>query len=250
MTSSLGAAVVLLAAGALAGLVGSAGGITSLISYPALLVAGVPALAANVANLVAVVACWPGSALTSRRELSGTGQWLTRGLPVTAGGGAVGAALLLATPAGTFSRVVPFLVAAGSLALLCQPWLTARRRRHRDGQLLALVLLGIVSVYGGYFGAGSGVMVLALVLVLVDSRLPRANAVKNMVIGGGTVAAAAVLVVAGPVEWSAVLPLAVGLFAGSTAGPVIARRVPAHIVRQAGAALGFTLAVELWLHAG
>lgn len=120
-----------------------------------------------------------------------------------------------------------------------------RHRQRRDGQLLTLLLLGLLSVYSGYFGAGSGVMILALVLVLVDARLPQANAVKNMVLGA---ASAAVFIVAGPIDWAAVAPLAVGLFAGSTTGPLIARRVSARTVRWAVAALGFTLAVELWLN--
>jgi uncharacterized protein len=247
--SSIGAAELLLVSGALAGIVGTAGGITSLISFPALLVVGVPPLAANMANLVALVACWPGSALASRRELAGTRRWLGHGLPIATAGGALGAGLLLSTPADVFARVVPFLVAAGSLALLAQPPLTAhRQRQHRDGQTLTLVLVGLLSVYSGYFGAGSGVMILALALVSIDAQLPRANALKNMVIGAAAVGSAAVFVLGGPVDWAAVAPLAVGLFAGSTAGPVLARRLPAGVVRWSVAALGLTLAAELWLH--
>lgn len=114
------------AAGVLAGIVGTAGGITSLVSYPALLAMGVPALAANVANNVALVACWPGSALASRPELAGRGRWLRRWAWVAAAGGMAGAALLLATPSRDFGRIVPFLVATGSLVLLAQPWISAR----------------------------------------------------------------------------------------------------------------------------
>jgi hypothetical protein len=250
MWSSIGAAGVLVAAGIVAGAIGAAGGITSLVSYPALLVAGVPALAANVANLVAVVACWPGSALTSRRELAGSGPWLARSLPIAAVGGAIGAGVLLVTPAAVFARVVPFLVAAGALTLLAQPALTARReRRHRDGRWLALAWVWLVSVYGGYFGAGSGVMVLAVTLILVDARMPQANAVKNMLVGAGVVAAALVLIAAGPVDWSAAAPLAAGLFVGSTVGPLITRNVPAAPLRWVVAALGLVLAVELWIRA-
>jgi uncharacterized membrane protein YfcA len=246
--SWVGQSSVLVAAGVLAGAVGTAGGITSLVSYPALLAVGVPALPANVANLVAYVACWPGATLASRRELVGLRRWMARGLPVAACGAGAGAALLLSTPPGAFSRVVPFLVAAGSLALLAQPWLTARfpRHPHKAGAFV-LPLVGLVSIYTGYFGAGSGVMLLAVLLVLVDERLPEANAVKNMLVGAGAVAAAAIFVLAGPVDWRAVAPLAVGLFAGSTVGPVIARRVPPTVVRWIVAALGIALAIELWM---
>jgi uncharacterized membrane protein YfcA len=123
-----------------------------------------------------------------------------------------------------------------------------RERRQHDGRILALALVAPIGIYGGYFGAGSGVMILALLLVLLDPRLPQANAVKNMVVGANTLAAAVLLVVAGPVDWTAVAPLAAGLFAGSVAGPVVARRLPARVIRWAVAALGFALAVELWVN--
>jgi len=111
---------LLLGAGVLAGMVGSAGGTASLISYPALLAVGIPALAANMTNAVAFVASLPGSALGSRPELRGQGQWLRRWAPLAAVGGAAGAALLLLTPAGVFGRVVPFLVAFAALSLLIE----------------------------------------------------------------------------------------------------------------------------------
>ena len=174
-----------------------------------------PALPANVANLVALTACWPGAALTSRRELSGQGAWLMRGLPVAAVMAAGGSGLLLVTPSGAFARVVPILVAIGSLTLLAQPALTARRHgRSGDGQLLLLASIGALSIYSGYFGAGSGIMVLATVAVLLDPRLPQANAVKNMLLGASAVASAVVF-----------------LLAGSTMGPIVARRAPQRLVR-------------------
>ncbi|NYI88765.1 hypothetical protein HNR02_002088 [Amycolatopsis endophytica] len=247
MPSVLPSSAVLLAAGAVAGAVGAAGGITSLVSYSALLAVGVPPLGANVANLVAAVACWPGSALTSRRELADVKCVLTPALTVASCGAAAGAALLLNTPPGTFSRVVPFLVAAASLVLLAQPWLTARLRsqRHR-ARALTLPLLGLVAIYAGYFGAGSGILLLAVLLVLIDDRLPAANAIKNMMLGVGATVSAVIFVVGGPVDWAVVLPLAAGLFVGSAFGPVIARRVPSTVVRWVVAALGIVLAAGLW----
>jgi uncharacterized protein len=250
MALSLEAAGVLLLAGAMAGVLGTAGGITSLVSFPALLAVGVPALPANMANLVALVACWPGAALTSRRELDGHGAWLARGLPVAAIAAAGGSGLLLVTPSGAFVRIVPILVIAGSLTLLAQPALTALRqqRARQDSQGILIVSVGVLSVYSGYFGAGSGVMLLAAVAVLLDPQLPRANAVKNMLIGASAAASAVVFVLAGPVDWHAVAPLALGLFAGSTVGPIVARRIPERLVRWSVVALGLALALRLWLH--
>ena len=148
-----------------------------------------------------------------------------------------------------FARVVPFLVALGSLVLLLQPWLTRRLGHDEQPKPLVWPLIALVSVYGGYFGAGSGIMVLALLLILVEQRFPQANALKNMVLGVSAVVPATIFVLLGPVAWAAVVPLAAGLFVGSLAGPVIARRVPARLVRWVVGLLGLALAVELWRRA-
>jgi uncharacterized membrane protein YfcA len=240
----------LLLAGAAAGLIGSAGGITSLVSYPALLAVGLPALSANIVNNVALIACWPGSALGSRTELHERGAWVWRWAPVAAVGAATGSALLLCTPSDVFSRVVPFLVAIGSLALLFESRLRAWRKRHgtEDNKLALTAGLIALSIYNGYFGAGAGVMTLTLTLVLVDRHLPTANALKNMLIGAGTAASAVLLALFGSVDWSAAVPLAVGMLAGSRVGPPVTRRIPAGLLRWLISLLGMGLAIYLWLH--
>lgn len=247
--STLGSAALLLA-GTAAGLIGSAGGITSLVSYPALLAVGLPAFSANVANNVALVGCWPGSALASKPELRGKASWLWMWAPVAAVGGAAGAGLLLATPPDTFARVVPFLVAAGSLALFFEPRLrTWRQRRGNDGHKLALPAgLVALSLYNGYFGAGSGVMILTLLLVLVDRDLPSANALKNMLLGAASLISATIFTLSGSVNWSAAAPLALGMLVGSRVGPLMARRLPASLLRTLIVLLGMVLAIDLWLH--
>jgi hypothetical protein len=266
---SVAGLLLLLGAGTVAGVVGTAGGITSLVSYPALLWAGVPALSANIANIVALVACWPGSALASRPELAGRGPWLLRWGLVAAAGGAAGSILLLSTPAGVFGRVVPFLVVLGSVTLLLQPRITAWRSRRRGGggrgenasgggagggnerggPLLPFGLAGL-SAYNGYFGAGSGVLLLALMLVSADPRIVRANALKNMLLGPASIASAVLFMFLSPVDWAAVAPLAAGMFAGSTIGPRVARRVPARLLRWLAVLLGLGLAVRLWTDPG
>ncbi|MFJ8028365.1 sulfite exporter TauE/SafE family protein [Streptomyces sp. NPDC096311] len=251
----IGDGAFLTAAGVLAGLVGTAGGITSLISYPALLMAGLPALSANVTNLVAGVACWPGAALVSQPELAGHGPWLRRWVPLSALGGAAGAVLLLSTPTGVFAHVVPFLVLIGSLTLLAQPRLTALHQRYRhdrpSGERKVILPLGLIalSVYGGYFGAGSGVMILALLMVTVELRLVAANALKNMLIGAPALISAASFAAFGPVDWMAAAPLGLGMFVGSTLGPRIARRLPASRLRLIVAVIGIALAIQLWITA-
>ena len=241
-------ALLLVPAGVVAGLLGSAGGITSLVSYPALLAVGVPPLPANVGNIVAAVALGPSSALASREELSGRRSVLLRLLPVALVGSAAGALLLLATPPGVFARIVPFLVAAGALVLLLQPTLVGRREGGELGVGALALVVTPVSVYSGYFGAGSGVMFLAAVL-FYESRVPPANAMKNVLVGVTCAAAALVLVLTASVPWSAVLPLAIGLLVGGALGPRVVRRVPGRVVRWCAAALGFGLAVYLWFAA-
>ena len=244
-------ACALVVAGVAAGALGAAGGITTLVSYPALLLVGVPPLPANVANLVAAVACWPGSALTSRTELAAIRGYLFRALVIAGMGGAVGATLLLITSAETFTRVVPFMVAAGSLLLVVQPKVTAyvrRRPDHHSSQVAGWVALGLVSVYAGYFGAGAGILLLGTLLATIDDRLPEANALKNTMLGAGAIVTAPIYVLAGPVDWAATVPLALGMFVGSALGPIIARRLPATPIRLGVAALGMIFAVQLWLH--
>jgi len=241
-------------AGVVAGLVGTAGGITSLVSYPALLFAGVAPLQANIANLVALVACWPGSAVASQPELRGRGPWLRQWGIVAAVGGIAGSVLLLNTSSGVFNRVVPFLVAAGSLALLFQPWLAARPAwQEGGGRGRALLLPGglfALSLYNGYFGAGSGVLTLALLLLTTDPHLATANALKNMMVGAATITSAALFAITTSVAWSAVAALALGLFVGSLAGPWVARRLPPAVLRWLVALTGLVLAVHLWLSPG
>ncbi len=201
---------------------------------------------------MALNACWPGSALGSQRELAGWGSWCKRHLPLTAAGGAAGAVLLLVTPPGAFARVVPCLIVAGSLALIAEPWITrlrpARPGRTPWGRGLALpAALTLLAVYGGYFGAGSGVLTLALLLVTVERDLPTANALKNMTNGAITLPAGLLLACFGPVHWAAVAALAPGALVGARIGPALTRALPRHLTRWAVALLGLGLAGWLWV---
>lgn len=165
------------------------------------------------------------------------------------GGGAGGVALLLCTPGHVFGRIVPFLLAFASVALLLQPRISTWRegRFGRSDRYLLPCGLFAVSVYGGYFGAGSGVMVLALLLLTVDQDLLRANALKNVILGVADIVAALGFVLFGPVRWTAALPLALGLLAGSLVGPSATRRVPANVLRVLVACAGMGLAIRLWI---
>jgi uncharacterized protein len=246
----IGDVALMLGAGVLAGVVGSAGGIASLISYPVLLAVGLPPKPANVADTVAFVACLPGSTLGARPELQGQGRRVLRLSPLAVAGSAAGAALLLLTPAGVFGRIVPFLVAFAAVALLVQPrvsrWL--EERPGAGGWLWPQCGLLAVWVFDGYWGVGAGVMALAVLTVAVETHLPRANALKNVLLGVADVACSIVFILYGPVRWAAVVPLALGVLAGSRLGPSLTRRIPAGVLRVVVALVGFGLAVDLWLH--
>ena len=240
--------ILLLVAGVLAGIVGSAGGTASLVSYPVLLAVGIPPLPANVTNSIAFVAAWPGSALASRPELVGQRPFLRRWAPLAIAGSAAGAALLLVTPGRTFDRVVPYLLAFAALALLLQPQVSAWLARHpgRSHRLLLPGGLIAASAYDGYWGAGAGVLTLAVLTIATDQPLVRCNALKNMFLGLADVTCCVVFICCWPVDWGAAAPLAAGLLAGSMIGPALTRRVPGHLLRVIVAAAGFGLAIHLW----
>lgn len=244
-------ALFLVGAGVAAGLAGSMAGLASLFSYPALLAAGLPAVSANVTNTVALTLNGVGSAAGSRLELTGQGMTVRRFGLVAALGGAGGAALLLLTPSEAFERIVPFLVALGSVVLILQPRIRAAAARHREGTDLRTVLgLFVIMIYGGYFGAAAGVLVLAMLLVSLPVSLLQGNALKNVLLGVANAVAAVAFAIFGPVVWSAVLPLAAGVLAGSWAGPAVARRLPAAALRigigLAGLGLAVTLAIDAY----
>jgi uncharacterized membrane protein YfcA len=242
--------LLLVGAGVAAGLCGSVAGLASLFSYPALLAAGLPATAANVTNTVALTFSSVGAAANSRVELTGQGAAVRRFALLSLIGGASGAGLLLVTPPGTFELIVPFLVAVGSVVLLLQPWIKrCAAERGGDGppRTNPAVVAGIlcVSIYGGYFGAAAGVLMLALLLVGLPVSLLQGNALKNVLLGLANAMAAVGFAMFGPVQWSAVLPLAVGLLLGAWFGPALARRLPAGLLRVGIATAGMGLAVSL-----
>ena len=241
-----GTIMLLALAGVAAGLTGSIAGLASLFSYPALLAVGLPATAANVTNTVALAFSSMGSVAGSQPELVGQAHRVRRWAPVVVLGGTAGAALLLLTPPGVFERVVPLLVGGASMVLLVQPRIRAAAlRRAPVGDRLPLIGLFLIAGYGGYFGAAAGVLMLALVLVTMPLPLLQANALKNVWLGLANGVAALGFALFGPVEWAAVPPLAVGLFAGAWAGPALARRLPTTALRHGIGLAGLGLAVAL-----
>jgi uncharacterized protein len=242
-----GADVVLLViAGVVAGVAGSVAGLASLVSYPALLAVGLPALTANVTNTVALIMYTLSAASFSRTELAGQAGRVRRLALITAVGGAAGAALLLSTPAPVFEQLVPLLIGGASLVLLLQPGITRLTGGVVDERSPA-VAAGVfaVGVYGGYFGAAAGVVLLALLTVSVAEPLARLVAARNVSLGLANTVAAIGFALFGPVRWAAAAPLAAGFLVGGSLGPGLVRRLPGARLRVAIAVLGLGLAVKL-----
>lgn len=249
---SVGEVVLLFVAGIGGGLTGSIAGLASVATYPALLLIGLPPVTANVTNTVAVVFNGVGSIWGSRPELAGQRAWIKRIIPIAAAGGAVGAALLLCTPAEGFERVVPVLLAFASVAILLPRGrqLEARvadHRAHRIKAALEAAAIFLITIYGGYFGAAAGVLLLALLLRTGGASLAHANAAKNVILGVANSVAAVAFAVVAPVYWPAVVPLGIGCLIGSRLGPVVVRRAPATPLRFLIGAAGVALAVKLAL---
>ncbi|WP_173008578.1 sulfite exporter TauE/SafE family protein [Mycolicibacterium sp. P1-18] len=243
-------ALLLFAAGVVGGLCGSIAGLASLTTYPALLLIGLPPVAANVTNTVALVLNGVGSVSASLPELRGQRAALTRLIPMAVLGGAGGAALLLTIPAEGFEKLVPVLLAA-SAVLIALPM----RERVADGPrtvtriVVESVAMVAICVYGGFFGAAAGVLMLALFLRTGSQSLAHANATKNVVLGVANGVAALAFAVFAPVHWLAVVPLGLGCLLGSRLGPAIVRRAPSRPLRLAIAVAGMALAVKLGVDA-
>ncbi|GAB7004837.1 sulfite exporter TauE/SafE family protein [Nocardioides sp. AN3] len=251
----------LVLAGAGAGLTGSVAGLASLISYPALLAAGLPPLAANVTNTVALLGVTGGSVAGSRPELRGQGPRVRRLVLLAAIGGAIGAALLLLTPPDAFEAVVPWLVGLGAVLLLCRDRVrtfTAGRMLRRAGEASPEVAHGdaaiawrwsllvvVLGAYGGYFGAGVGIIALAALALERVEPLPITNAVKNVATGAANGVAALAYAVFAPVDWSAAVLLGIGAVIGGLIGPAVVRVAPEQPLRWLVGLAGLALAVHL-----
>ncbi|GAB2966485.1 UPF0721 transmembrane protein [Amycolatopsis acidiphila] len=247
MTPHLPALLLLFVAGAGAGLTGSIAGLASLVSYPALLAVGLPPVSANVTNTIAMLGTTVGATAGSRPELAGQRARLKVLCLITAVGGAFGAALLLLTPSGTFTVIVPFLIAGASVLLFLGPRLR-KYAEHANAHGLspaAGVAAFAVAIYGGYFGAAAGVLMLALLSTVWAQSLARSNAAKNLATGAANLVAAVVFACTGKVVWPAVVVLCLGSVLGSWIGPAIVRRLPATPLRIAIGLAGLGLAAAL-----
>jgi uncharacterized membrane protein YfcA len=233
--------VLLLAAGLAAGGVNAVAGGGSLVTFPALLATGLPSVAANVTNSVAVFPGYVGSVAGSRHDLGDLARERSRGelfalLPTTVLGATAGCVLLLATPGRAFDLLVPFLVLGAGAVLAFQERLrrvvghphemsATRRRVAMHG------MAGLGSVYGGYFGAALGVMLVAALGLVLPTTLARVSALKNAMSAVVGLVTLLIFAVFGPVNWADAAILAPATVTGGYVGARLARRLPAPILR-------------------
>ncbi|MEA2190134.1 MAG: uncharacterized protein QOI73_255 [Solirubrobacteraceae bacterium] len=242
-----GTAALLVAAGFGAGAVNAVAGGGSLISFPALLAAGYGPITANVTNSIALLPGYLGGSLAYRRELAVQGERI-RALALTSAlGAAAGAALLLVSPASLFQAIVPWLILASCLLLALQPRAAAlARRSHRARS--PLVLHGsifVATLYGGYFGAGLGIVLLALLGVLLPDELQRLNALKGVLSLLVALVSAVGFALFGPIAWDAALIVGGACMLGGVAGVRVARRLRASLLRAIVVVFGVAVAIAL-----
>lgn len=226
--------VAIVLAGLAAGTINTVVGSGTLITFPTLLAIGVPPVTANVSNSIGLV---PGSisgAIGYRKELAGQWRRAVRLVPASALGAVIGAVLLLVLPADAFSAIVPVLIVLGCLLVVVGPRISAAvARRHADREALpdhgtwwTPPLVGLAGVYGGYFGAAQGIILLAVMGIGIDDDLQRLNGMKNVLAAVANGVSGLIFIVVADVDWVIVLLVAVGSVVGAQIGAAYGRRLP------------------------
>ena len=238
-------------AGIIAGAINSVAGGGTLISFPTLIWLGVPSITANATNTVAL---WPGSlggVWGYRREMRGTDRRVYLLIAPSVIGGVAGAVLLHRTPTDVFDSLVPILILFATCLFMMQERLQPRfdLSRARDSRphwlSWATFFQLLVALYGGYFGAGIGILMLAALSIMGQSDIHQMNGVKNLLAVCINGVAAAYLIGVGLISWPDALVMATGAVIGGIVGASVARRIGRNAVRRVVIAIGFAMALSL-----
>ena len=244
--------IVLAVAGLLAGMMNSLEGGGSFVTFPALLLAGLDPRAANVTSSIALFPSQAAAGWAGRHMAEGAAG-LSLQMLITASliGGALGALLLLATPVSFFTHLVPWLILFATLVFI---WGSFFRRKRAEGEKppisprITLALQFAIAIYGGYFGGGIGILMLAA-LTAVGVAVRAAGATKNALAGVMNVAAAAIFLVESKQNWTLVLVLGIAAMVGAQIGVVLLRRVPETALRLVVSGIGIALTIGMFLRA-
>jgi uncharacterized protein len=252
----LSQALFLFLAALIAGVLNAVAGGGSFVSFPALLLVGMPPINANATNTAAL---WPGTVASTgayRRALSGEVRRLLPPLVVTAlMGGLLGARILLRTPQATFMRLVPWLLLAATLLFVLSgrisAWVrarTAHQPSRRPPALAAGVFVQLlIAVYIGYFGAGIGILILALLALLGVENIHAQNGMKTLLVSVANAAALVAFILAKAIFWPQALLMVVGAGLGGYSGAYYAQRVPPQRIRQLVILTGFAMSAYFFL---
>jgi len=227
---------VVLLSGVAAGAINTVVGSGTLITFPTLLAFGVPPVTANVSNTLGLVPGSVSGAIGYRAHLAGQRARIARLVVATLIGSAIGATLLLVLPSKAFKAIVPVLIVIGLLLVVLGPRISARAAAGAgesatpDGAWVPPAVLG-AGIYGGYFGAAQGVIVLGIFGAGVHEPLQRQNAVKNVVVASSNTLAAIIFIFSGHMDWLVVALLAVGAAIGGQIGATVGRRLPSWALR-------------------
>jgi uncharacterized membrane protein YfcA len=243
-------ALIIVAAGLAAGTMNTIVGAGSLITFPTLLALGYAPVTANVSNTVGVLWGSVSGAIGYRRELRGQRRRVLVLGSASLMGGIVGGVLLLTLPSSVFRGVVPVLILVACGLVIVQPmlsrWVASRRRKPVEhGGAALYVGIFVTGVYGGYFGAAQGVILLALLGIFIDDDLQRLNGVKNVLATIANGVAAVLFVFAAHVVWEVAALIAVGSVVGGQLGAHVGRRLPAKVLRVVIVAVGLVAALRL-----
>jgi hypothetical protein len=239
-------ALAVLAAGLTAGAVNAIVGSGSLVTFPVLLAVGFPAVTANISNSVGLVFGNVSAAWGYREELGGQRERALMGGAGTALGAIAGGVLLLTLPEGVFEAVVPVLILLACALMIARPKPKLSHGSLSHHRKIALVGIGFaVGVYGGYFGAAQGVILLAALRFLIPDHLQRLNGLKNVMVGVANGVAAVLFVIVAHVAWDAAALVAVGSIAGAQIGARCGRRIPDQTLRWTVVTVGVIVAIVL-----
>lgn len=245
--------LAVLAAGLGAGVLTSTVGVASLLSFPVLVAVGLPPVVANASNTVGMTPAGLSGSFGYRRELREHPRITLVVLLACAAGSVAGAALLLALPPGVFAAIVPWLVLGTSILVGLQPVITKQlRKRHAHDapdrvtmSRATVVWTALTGAYGGYFGAGSGVMMVAVLGFGLDLDLRIVNALKTLAVMSANIVATVIFLFLADLDWPAIGLLASGSVVGGYVGAHIGRRLPAAVFRTLIVVVGVTASVLL-----
>jgi uncharacterized membrane protein YfcA len=244
------------AAGVGAGAVNAVVGSGTLITFPVLLAIGVPPVTAVVSNALGLIPGSISAAIGYRRELSGQGRRILKLGVGALLGGLTGAMLLLTLPAAAFEMIVPALVGLALVLIALQPLIIGKVRdrrettgdtAHPDGGPLLFTGLTLASVYGGYFAAAQGIIYMSLMGMLLDERMQRLSAIKNVLVAVVNTVAAVFFLFGADFDWTAVVLIAIGSALGGQAGAEAGRRLSSAVLRALVLMIGTATLVHLLL---